>query len=241
MERDAARFRVLLAEDDPVSRDFLDEAIRGFGADVVACADGATTLDTARAERFDLLVLDHHLPGLGGDVLLATLRADPDARSRATPAIATSAAHDTEFEALLRAGFSDALAKPMTLDVLQTALARQGCPTGPALDDDAAVRACGSPESVARLRRLFAEHELPNIQRELDHADADPQSLRPALHRLRASCSLCGAGTLGSAAAALERALSTTPGDIRISLDVFRRALADTRASLEEVVQLVAR
>ncbi|WHZ17982.1 MAG: hypothetical protein OJF55_000131 [Rhodanobacteraceae bacterium] len=235
MDKEASRFRVLLAEDDPVSRDFLREAIAACGAEVVDCADGPTALELARTRRWDLLMLDQHLPALHGDAVLATLRADPGAASRTTPAIATSAAGDSGTAPLLRAGFAEVLAKPMELETLHALLQRHGCTrAGSPLDDDDALRACGSPEAVARLRRLFAEQELPKVQDEVEHSTRNPQALRPTLHRLRASCGFCGAQALAQASAALHRALATGAEDdeVQATLTVFRNALAETRAAL---------
>ena len=102
MDKDAARFRVLLAEDDPVSREFLREAIAACGAEVADCADGPTALELARTRRWDLLMLDQHLPALNGDAVLVTLRADPGAASRTTPAIATRARNPARAAATAR-------------------------------------------------------------------------------------------------------------------------------------------
>src|SRR5690348_550616 len=52
----ATHFRVLLAEDDPVSRAFLAEGIRACGADLTDCGDGDAALRFARAQAFDLLI-----------------------------------------------------------------------------------------------------------------------------------------------------------------------------------------
>ena len=235
MDKDASHFRVLLAEDDPVSRDFLREAIRACGAEVADCADGTRALALARSQRWDLLILDHQLPAQTGDAVLAALRDDAGAASRTTPAIATSAAPDAETARLLRAGFLEVLAKPMTTGSLSAALRRNGCtPAGSPLDDDDALRACGSPQAVARLRRLFAEQELPKVQGELDRLAHTPQALRPTLHRLRASCGFCGAQALAQASVALHRALATgAPGsEVQSTLVAFRHALAETRAAL---------
>jgi len=240
MDMDATRFRVLLAEDDPVSRQFLAEAIRASGAEVTACADGEAALQLARSHAWDLLIFDHHLPGRNGDAVLAALRADPGAAARAVPAIATSAARDTELASLIRAGFADVLPKPMPIAVLRATLHRHGCPVDSPLDDDDALRACGSAEAMARLRRLFSEQELPKVQEELDQVGSEPLLLRSTLHRLQASCGFCGAITLALATAALQRALSDNINADRLQAALldFRNALATTRtalrASLEE-------
>lgn len=235
MNGQAPHFRVLLAEDDPVSRDFLREALDACGAVVATCADGHRALELARQQAWDLMILDHHLPGLDGDVLLALLRADPLAASRTTPAIATSAARDLEADALEHAGFAEVLSKPMRIETLRDALRRHGCGIGPRLDDADALRACGSPATVTRLRRLFAEQELPNVQDELDAAGENLPALLPTLHRLRASCGFCGARSLAEASANLSHALTMHATDAKqrdTAAEAFRAALAETRAAL---------
>ena len=77
MDKEAARFRVLLAEDDAVSREFLCEAIQACGGQPTACVDGPTALTQARAGNWHLLILDHHLPGMNGEDLCRALRDDP--------------------------------------------------------------------------------------------------------------------------------------------------------------------
>ncbi|MGH8216864.1 MAG: response regulator [Rhodanobacteraceae bacterium] len=231
---EATRFRVLLAEDDPVSRAFLREAAHACGAAVTDCADGEEALELARTDRWDLLVLDHHLPGLDGDVILGALRADPGAASRASPAIATSAAGDVDAGALERAGFAEVLPKPMPIATLRAALRRYGCSVDARLDDEDALQACGSATAVIRLRRLFAEQELPKVQDELDRVGDDLQMLRPTLHRLRASCGFCGARTLAEASASLHHAIvaGAEAASPEAALDAFRVAVAETRAAL---------
>jgi CheY-like chemotaxis protein len=232
MDTEAARYRVLLAEDDPVSQAFLCAAIRASGGEPTACTDGPSALALARGGHWQLLVFDQHLPGLDGDAILAALRAGPAASAR-VPAIATTAEPDTARARLLRAGFAEVLPKPLALETLRAALRRHGCRPNP-LDDDDALRACGSTAVVEHLRRLFAEQELPRVQHELDQYGDDHQALRPTLHRLRASCGFCGATALGDAAATLHGALAE-PADashIDAALKAFAQALHDTRAAL---------
>jgi CheY-like chemotaxis protein len=231
MDKDVARFRVLLAEDDAVSREFLCEAIRACGGDPVACADGRVALARAREGRWNLLILDHQLPGMNGEAVLAALRADPGGMPF-PPALATTAEPDGANAMLLEAGFAKVLPKPVSLEVLRTTLAAFGCEADP-LDDDNALRTCGSRSAVERLRRLFAEQELPRIQDELERHAGDPQALRPTLHRLLASCGFCGATGLARACNALHDALASgDPGHIETAMRAFAKALRGTRETL---------
>ncbi|HLI18801.1 MAG TPA: response regulator [Rhodanobacteraceae bacterium] len=233
MDTEARQFEVLLAEDDTISRAFLCDAIRTCGGAPTACTDGVTALQRARAGDWDLLIFDHHLPGLNGDAVLAALRADPRSVSRYVPAIATTADADSAGAALLRAGFAQVLPKPLSLEMLQATLISYGCHAGP-LDDDGALRVCGSPSAVERLRRLFAEQELPQVQDEFSRHREDHRALRPTLHRLRASCGFCGATALASASEALHSALAmdSDAGRIDAALLAFDAALRETRTAL---------
>lgn len=226
--------KVLLAEDDPVSREFLTEALQACGASVTGCDDGDAALATATRLAFDLLVFDHHLPGRNGDAVLLALRANPGAASRATPALATSADPGAFRAGLLAAGFAEVLPKPLPLADLAATLRRHGMPAFdvPAIDHEAALRACGSHAVATRLRHLFANQELPAVAAELART-TDPHALRPMLHRLRSACGFCGATRLADAGDALQRALATgKEADVAPMLSAFRIALAATRTAL---------
>lgn len=63
------RGRVLLADDDDDIREALALALTGHGWEAVEARDGNEALARAVAEPFDVLILDHRMPGLlGGEV-----------------------------------------------------------------------------------------------------------------------------------------------------------------------------
>jgi CheY-like chemotaxis protein len=232
MDGDVNRCRVLLAEDDPVSREFLVAALRDGGAEVGACADGPAALALAQSAAWNLLLLDHHLPGLTGDAVLAAL--SENGSSTQPPAIAITAEPDEDRDMLLDAGFAEILPKPVSVAALHDALRRHGCAKDTTLDDEDALRACGSLQTVTRLRRLFIEQEIPAVLAEVEHCNHAPQKLRPTLHRLRASCGFCGAHALGHASAALHRVLASNANDgqTQDALAAFLDALTATRTAL---------
>jgi CheY-like chemotaxis protein len=237
-----ARSRILLAEDDPVSLAFLAEALCGLGFEVQGVSDGKAALNAARGQRFDALLLDHHLPGLDGDAVLRALRADADAGSRTGTAIAATAEPDPTIHAHLReAGFARVLLKPLDRAHLRDVLGELGIACTqvpgphPALDDDAGVRASGSADALAALRGLFAR-ELDALADDWKSLRTDTLALAARLHRVRAACGFCGARALQSAAESLSDALrGAAPERIEASRVVFERALADTRAALERL------
>lgn len=223
---------VLLAEDDPISREFLASALHACGVAAEVLNDGVQVLEFARTHACSLLILDQNLPGLTGTEILRQLElASRATRSERAPAIAITAAPDELSPQLLAAGFAEVLPKPITGAAIRAALQRHHQLPVAVLDDDAAIAACGSPDVGRRLRRLFLDQELPAVLAEFDARRDDLARLRPTLHRLRASCGFCGAPELAGAAAALHRALvAGEPASGAAAR--FRAQLARTMAAL---------
>lgn len=210
--------RVLLVEDDPVSRAFLTAALEAIPAQVDAAATSATSLQLAKATAHDLWLIDANLPDGHGADLLRALRAI----APTTPALAHTASRDRgDLDALIDAGFAEILIKPLTSIELQAPVRRvlnmrpvlqesrsPHCGKQPVWDDDAAAGALnGNHAHVAALRTLFLG-ELP-AQRDavltaLQRDDFD--LVRAELHRLQASCGFVGAARLGDAVRDLQRA-----------------------------------
>ncbi|HJU25543.1 MAG TPA: response regulator [Rhodanobacteraceae bacterium] len=232
-----ARPRILLAEDDAVSRAFLSETLRRLGGVVVAVEDGTRALEAARRQAFELLILDRSLPGLHGDLVLRALRSDRNAASRETPAIATTAESAPDVRAALgEAGFARVLMKPLDAASLRESLdvfgLRSEAETCPVLDDAAGSAASGSAEILSALRGLFAA-ELDAFAREFDDLRRNREALDDRLHRLRAACGFCGATSLQAAAAELSDALrSADPVRIAGREAAFSQALAATAEAL---------
>jgi two-component system, OmpR family, response regulator len=213
--------RVLLAEDEPVSRRFLGDSLAALGHACVALGDGDAALEAACGQRFDLLLLDYNLPRRRGDEVLAELRRRPDAASRAAPAIVLTADHDAGLaRTLLAAGFVHVAHKPIALPALAALLAAQlDVPVAGHWDDEAALRATGgAAEIVAALRALMLA-ELPQQCRTVVAAVArnEPAVAVETLHRMRAACGFCGAAALGQRVAALEAGLRGGDSEARLA------------------------
>ncbi len=188
---------LLLVEDDPVSATFLSDAAALLSMCVRCAGSMVEARQVSCDRRFDLLLIDAHLPdGLGIDLLHA-LRGD----GQDAPALAHTAEHDHRLhEQLLDAGFREVLHKPLSIRELHAALRRhlEADRIAPCWDDAVALAALGGhPEQVAALRKLFLD-ELP-IQRArigaaFDRSDAT--AVCDELHRLSASCGFVGASQL---------------------------------------------
>ncbi|MET0380235.1 MAG: response regulator transcription factor [Spongiibacteraceae bacterium] len=103
---------ILIVEDDPEMRDFLVQGLTQAGHKVITAADGASGLDLALRESFDVMVLDRMLPGLNGIEVLTSLRN----RNIQRPVLMLSALGDVDHRVTgLKHGADDYLAKPFSL------------------------------------------------------------------------------------------------------------------------------
>src|SRR5207247_5390027 len=112
MSGPAPRRRVLAVEDDPAIRELMRMHLALAGLHVEEVADGREALERARAEAFDLIVLDLMLPTLDGITVCRAIRTE--GANRATPILMVTA-RDTEADTVigLESGADDYLAKPL--------------------------------------------------------------------------------------------------------------------------------
>jgi DNA-binding response OmpR family regulator len=88
-------------------------ALEPHGYDITEARSGEESIDLARLELPDLIVLDMMMPGRSGLDVLVELRADPDLA--VTPVLMLSARTQSgDIEAAARAGADRFLAKPFS-------------------------------------------------------------------------------------------------------------------------------
>ena len=109
--------RVLIAEDDPSSRDLLTHAVEVLGYHVHAVADGEAAWEAVQVGLPDLILSDVTMPGLDGFGLCRRLKADP--RTRLIPVILITGIGDEHKLEGIEAGADDFLGKPVSLNDLR--------------------------------------------------------------------------------------------------------------------------
>ena len=103
--------RVLLVEDDQHIRELVALHLQLEGLTVTAATDGNEGLARARAETFELIVLDLMLPGLDGVTVCRAIRRD--SRNSDAPILMLTARRDEADKVLgLDSGADDYLTKP---------------------------------------------------------------------------------------------------------------------------------
>lgn len=116
----AQPLNLLLVEDDDALLLFFTRALRRAGYHVETCRRGDEGLEMALSGRFDLLLLDWHLPGLDGHAVLSRIRA----AGTALHVLMLTGYGDTHREAALQAGADAFLEKPCGLEELVGAVAK---------------------------------------------------------------------------------------------------------------------
>jgi DNA-binding response OmpR family regulator len=204
--------RLLLVEDDPISRQFLEEALLAMPAEVDVAGDIAGALALADAGHHDLWLVDAHLPDGDGAECLRALRV-----GRETPALAiTASTTREELDGLCRDGYLEVLCKPVSVALLQATVRRLlGQPAPgirepapgklPVWDEARALAAIGGNRAALLNLRAMFQAELPTLRDQLQSARAagDGDAVRAVLHKLKAGCGFVGAARLARAVDAL--------------------------------------
>jgi CheY-like chemotaxis protein len=104
--------KVLVVDDNRLSRELIVDILRTLSLEVAEAPDGTTALAAARDMRPDLVLLDLAMPDMDGFAVLNALRRDPGCAGTPVVAVTANAMPGERSKALL-AGFSDFLTKPL--------------------------------------------------------------------------------------------------------------------------------
>ncbi len=205
---------VLLVEDVALNREVAQGLLERDGHRVMLAEDAGPALALCRQRRFDLILLDMHLPGMAGLELCAGIRRQLDGLNRATPIFAFTASIQPDMvRRYFAAGMQGVLGKPLRMDELRRALGEVGTSV-PALAADAALdrqmlethrRLLGRHKLAGLLGNLLGslDEQLPLLAEALDQADlAEAANIA---HRLSGSCHSMGLVALGAGLGELER------------------------------------
>jgi len=179
---------ILVAEDNELSAQVLEQLLNRQGHHVWLASNGQEALALAEKGNFDLLLLDVHMPELDGFEVVHAVRERELASAGPLPVIAlTARSRKEDRERCLTAGMDDFLTKPVrpadlwaTIDrVLRNCSSRQ-TPRLDLLDAPVLLAACGGdpalltkmclslqlrvPEHLAAVRDAFQDHDAPRLR-----------------------------------------------------------------------------
>lgn len=115
---------VLMAEDNPVNQKLGQLMLERMGCKVTLAGDGREAVERARAERFDLILMDIQMPEMDGLEAARALR-ENGGQSKGVPIIAVTAnAMASDRAECMAAGMNDFVAKPFKAVELKTCMLR---------------------------------------------------------------------------------------------------------------------
>lgn len=107
--------RVLIVEDNELNMKLFHDLLEASGVEIRQARNGVDALRLAKAERFDLIVMDIQLPEMSGLEVTEKLKGDPDLSP--IPVIAVTAfAMKGDEERIRAAGCEAYLSKPISID-----------------------------------------------------------------------------------------------------------------------------
>ena len=240
-----AGLRVLLVDDNPLNRTVAEALLQKLGAQPTLADSGHSALQCVADGRFDLILLDIHMPGLDGFATANLLQQLPH---ELPPIVALSA--DTTTQAMQRAraaGFADYLHKPLEpaqLAVLLSQIGHRGprarsgetadaaastlratdnAPSNSDCVDDfdlqlALQRHGDSPKLLGRLLQEFVLHyaDAPTDLQALVISGQTTLATRLA-HNLKSVAGSFGAARLAACSAALEAQQDALAADANVA------------------------
>ena len=243
---DMKNLRILVAEDNQVNQMVARRMLEKSGHDVVVAADGKQALAALEQERFDVVLMDVHMPVMDGFETTAAIRHRQDGSGDRTPVIAMTAnAIEQNLEQCLAAGMDAYITKPVQRDDLLRVIESTLIPAqvdgdeNGAIDIDAALaRIDNDREHLHELASIFLE-EYPKLSDGLRSAleTGDSKALERAAHSFKGSAGIFSAAHAVAAAQRLEdigRAGDLV--DAREAHDALQQELVKVKQSLEETI-----
>ncbi|MEX6502435.1 ATP-binding protein [Pseudomonas zhanjiangensis] len=209
-----APLEVLVVEDVELNREVAQGLLEREGHRVSLAEDAAPALQLCRQRRFELILLDVHLPGMGGVELCRQIRQDPRGRNRTTPIYAfTASLQPAELQGYLDAGMQGVIGKPIELPLLRRALAvlgrQQTAAAGEALLDERVLQEHRQQLGAAKVAQLLqllldALHQGDALLEALQAPDL--MAVAEQAHRLASASDTLGGRPLAALLRRLEAA-----------------------------------
>jgi signal transduction histidine kinase/CheY-like chemotaxis protein len=255
---------VLVVDDFPSNLLVAEGLLTPYRMRVSTCTNGREAVELVRERAFDLVLMDHMMPGMDGVEATGIIRAMSEERCRALPIVALTAnAVSGMREMFLENGFNDFLSKPIDpfkLDaVLKKWLPADKCREAPKDEENAPqpakpqepplpeIAGVDTAAGIARIGGSWKRYLdlLEMFRRDVAAGFAllekmpEESSLRAfttLVHALKSALANIGANGLSQAAVLLEKAgREADMPVIRDRLPPFREELAALMARLGEV------
>lgn len=254
--------RVVAADDNPVNREVLKEALQTLGVKEHIFGGGRALLDRVQGIGPDVILLDISMPEMDGFEALAELQ---KMKFESPPTIVALTAHMTaeSRKEILGAGFEKMISKPFTISQLADILRNESATpnTRSAVDKGLAREsslkvwdtsvltefevASGKAGFVKHMINLYRDNSVPALRSLAACLGKDAAKTRNAAHSLKSMSSTVGALKLVEVCERLEAAPeSLSPATIKQAARILKQVLAQMKkyeAEQETEAQFTAR
>jgi hypothetical protein len=239
--------KVLVAEDHPVNRAYLEAVLDKLGHSAVFAENGEEAVRAVQDQDFDIVLMDLHMPVMDGFAAARAIRALPLPRG-AMPIVALTAdAFRDSQDRVRQAGMDEMLTKPAHLPQLRDLLARYGgassanvAAQAPAQENSGDIvdratveqfHASLSPQKYALLLSSFFESHAGTMSRLRETVDkGDRSATRDQAHALKGAALSLGLRAVVEHSELLRRAAADPQGPaLGAMLDTLERQLLITR------------
>lgn len=224
------RGRILVAEDSRVNQEVAVATLQKLGWSVDVVGDGHAACEATLSQNYDLVLMDHQMPGLDGLEATRRIRGREQGKRRIPIIAMTASVLAGDREACIQAGMDGYVPKPFAMADLENAIAPYSAvsavPAGIRLSSGNVAAPSRLDQNIkARLDALAAEldnsvistmihgylEDAPLIRQRLSEAllGEDFKLVEQFAHALRSSSATMGAMRLAGLCAEVERAAAS--------------------------------
>lgn len=257
----APGIKVLIVDDNVINRKVARGFLKNYDFDLAEAESGPEAVELVRSARYDIIFMDHMMPGMDGIEAAEIIRRDCGENGTAPVMVALTAnAMEGMQEHFLKCGFQDFISKPLDRKALNDLLLRwipekyrqtedkkeESRPLDPAafqingLDMTAAMKYySGDDDGFVDLLELYCidgKHKT-KLLREL--AESDILRYQIEVHGLKSTSANIGAMDVSALARAQENAAAQ--GDREYIAEEFPRLLAEYEILLANIGQFLER
>lgn len=121
----APKASVLIVDDNQMNLKVASGLLRPYQMEILTADSGAEAIELMKQRRFDLVFMDHMMPGMDGVETLKQIRTLEIAYCKSVPIVALTAnAVSGAREMFLQEGFCDMVAKPVEMSLVERVLQR---------------------------------------------------------------------------------------------------------------------
>lgn len=251
--------KVLIVDDNVINRKVARGFLKNYAFDLTEAESGPEAIELVRGNRYDIIFMDHMMPGMDGIEAAQIIRRDCGENGTAPTIVALTAnAMEGMREHFLECGFQDFIAKPLDRRELNRLLQRwvpekyrktgdekaEFKPLDPSafqiggVDMDAVMQYySGDEEGFVDLLELYCMDGKRKIKLLGELAESDILRYQIEVHGLKSASA--GIGAMGVSAMAREQENAAAQGDKAFIFEKFPSLLAEYETLLENIGQFL--